>query len=1635
MPEKKENESTVMDKVGGVGRAAAATIAGAKFFFPLTAAAGLYGIGKGASAAIQGKNPLTAAAAGVEQVSSLPNKLLTTPESQKYAEAVHKVIGVINWPIEESVKGYKGLTELATTGDIQKAADVVEDKSEGSSYLIPAIGSVAEANALMAMFGRPGFRHTKLEGPEGPKRLVPFAEHGAMVKGVQAAAKYAPIGYTAVKKRLSNEKGGFVAGSKIRADLLPAGWKMEVGRTTTKEGHTYEGEIDYPGKRVVFADKKYMNDPIYANHEIAHIVLHTLPEHEYVKLPKDYAKLMKLDEWEVKNKFHHERLAMDYGNYLNNPKSVDPKLRKFFDERLPKAEGFENKPGEPGFVERRKAINELHRKRVDKMNMEERKTALLTDRLTGIRNERAYEEAERMPYQASIDVDGLGVTNNTYGHDAGNALLRKVGKALEIASDKNTRAYHFHGDEFALEGVSPGHIHTLIRKARQILKNEPIDVTNMHTGEPGSFVADFSYGVAKDMKSADTAMYRNKIARKATRGEAPVSDSPEALALQVENVFREDPKGDAGKLREWIQSHDPAVVDQAADLLMMRGMSGAMSPKESMPVIAHARWLKQQVGPSRIKKTVAEDPHNQAIEAAMNSPELADMKAATEVPGAKKPKEAVPEETVPPETPPRSFEEQAAQAGVKYEGVREMPDGETKAMFRDPETGRLFSMSTDKTLTPEMVAQAKEALSVKTQTGGKPPGGEPPPPGKPPGGAPPGGEPPGRPPGGEPPGKPPTETRKRPLEKLTDALEDVDTRKDPFSPIREIRRDMSQAIRRTINEFEGVKAEAAKIWKKFVEEPVVTAYDKIVGNYELGKEIAGWEARKWAEEIQKKVPKSLQEAVTNYIEARGDTALLLERANESKNMQLKKGYQKAANLPKDIRDLADQVTGFFDEWLGRLQDAGVLGDQFIQNYVNHVWDRNPKMAAKIQAEIDFGELKTNPSLARKRIIESYFEGEQLGLLPKNKGIGFLAAAYNKMAAEALYARRAVEALFKAKAEDGEPILVPDPARSKVIDKKEYRVVDPAGPENANGEIRAMRVFDTEKEAVDFMAGSDIPDLMMVPKTRQKVIVSPSRGFTDKTAKDGRSYRPAPQHAAIQSLVWSGSDSAGNPIMYRGPALVHPAHYRNLKNWLGTSRIRQSKPGRMALDVSAFAKQTMLSISVFHPVQLGVHGIGHHVNLARLVDIDLKSLEQRNAVRSGLVLGFESGLQRLSEGVYGGGLMDRLPIAGSFFRKLGDWTFQSYLPRLKMTMYLHALERNKARYEGKLTLDQIRTKTASQANSAFGGLNYRKMGRNKTLQDFYRLMTLAPDFLEARMRFAGESMRLIKHKEQAVAMARLAAYMFVTARVMNYFLDDGNLHWERPFGVVYKGQEFALRSVPGDIIHLVVDPRSFIYHRLNPTIARTLVEALTGRDQYGKERGMTSQMRDFFVTHIPIPLQGPFRTGDQKLWESAMSSTGVSTYKYKTPAEREMSKLISLNVPSKELTREESRFVKAKAKLKEAIREGTKLDPDVVKELRQLSPMQAKKLYRDSTRYTRFQEGFKRLNIREGLKVFQETRSWFGLNIDNDRQRYMAASELVRKFRNAVKNNPHQLRILTDNEKTLLKEAFDFLNEMNSRRSN
>lgn len=184
----------------------------------------------------------------------------------------------------------------------------------------------------------------------------------------------------------------------------------------------------------------------------------------------------------------------------------------------------------PPPLERRQNLD--LRQRVDQMTPEEMQKELLIDRLTGLPNRRALEEAEPGVFKGVVDVDNLKWINDNFGHQAGDELLRTVGKALADQTDQTFAAFHISGDEFIVQGADPVDIETRLAKATEALKNVSLKYT-----APDGTVHELqgiglSYGKGADLATAEKGLQENKKAREISGERAGRAEKP-ARVVQI----------------------------------------------------------------------------------------------------------------------------------------------------------------------------------------------------------------------------------------------------------------------------------------------------------------------------------------------------------------------------------------------------------------------------------------------------------------------------------------------------------------------------------------------------------------------------------------------------------------------------------------------------------------------------------------------------------------------------------------------------------------------------------------------------------------------------------------------------------------------------------------------------------------------------------------------------------------------------------------------------------------------------------------------------------------------------------------------------------------------------------------------
>jgi GGDEF domain-containing protein len=156
------------------------------------------------------------------------------------------------------------------------------------------------------------------------------------------------------------------------------------------------------------------------------------------------------------------------------------------------------------------------RAELEKMPPEDKQRAVFMSPQTELPNRRAFDIAQtnsQAPSVTMTDADGLKAFNDKFGHEAGNALLKAKGDALKKAG---IEVYHFGGDEFGARNASDQQL----ENARDTLRNTTIRVTDADGQTHDYAGADFSYGSAGDLTTAEQNMYKMKAARKAA-GNAP----------------------------------------------------------------------------------------------------------------------------------------------------------------------------------------------------------------------------------------------------------------------------------------------------------------------------------------------------------------------------------------------------------------------------------------------------------------------------------------------------------------------------------------------------------------------------------------------------------------------------------------------------------------------------------------------------------------------------------------------------------------------------------------------------------------------------------------------------------------------------------------------------------------------------------------------------------------------------------------------------------------------------------------------------------------------------------------------------------------------------------------------------------
>jgi diguanylate cyclase (GGDEF)-like protein len=170
----------------------------------------------------------------------------------------------------------------------------------------------------------------------------------------------------------------------------------------------------------------------------------------------------------------------------------------------------------------------------------------MTDALTGLGNRRRLmadldeELASASPAEprvlALFDLDGFKRYNDNFGHPAGDALLARLGHALQRATETYGRAYRLGGDEFCVLAAADAEgAATVIAAASQALteQGQGFLVTASH----GLVLLPFETGdAAAAMQIADQRLYGHKGSRRSSA----VGQQTRDVLLQVLHARKPD---------------------------------------------------------------------------------------------------------------------------------------------------------------------------------------------------------------------------------------------------------------------------------------------------------------------------------------------------------------------------------------------------------------------------------------------------------------------------------------------------------------------------------------------------------------------------------------------------------------------------------------------------------------------------------------------------------------------------------------------------------------------------------------------------------------------------------------------------------------------------------------------------------------------------------------------------------------------------------------------------------------------------------------------------------------------------------------------------------------------------------------
>lgn len=243
----------------------------------------------------------------------------------------------------------------------------------------------------------------------------------------------------------------------------------------------------------------------------------------------------------------------------------------------------------------------VERKKVADMTHEELRYALLTDHLTDTNNRRAYEEAAKLPIQASVDVDSLKWVNDNMGHAAGDRLLKTVATALKAQTGET---YHISGDEFVVQGRTVRAVNVALKAAQDALRGAVLDATDQAGTKTSLKGVGFSYGLGKTLAQAEEGLHsakadREKSGLRAARGEVPPGVTTIPKEIQNAQAVRSNER----QIRARSAQRQPSVQRSPE-----QGGGNIQQPASRPPVEQQAREVQKAQPAPALQSVVVTPP-------------------------------------------------------------------------------------------------------------------------------------------------------------------------------------------------------------------------------------------------------------------------------------------------------------------------------------------------------------------------------------------------------------------------------------------------------------------------------------------------------------------------------------------------------------------------------------------------------------------------------------------------------------------------------------------------------------------------------------------------------------------------------------------------------------------------------------------------------------------------------------------------------------------------------------------------------------------------------------------------------------------------------------------------------------------